>query len=102
VADLDDPLDIDNIQADVLAGMKKNKELFFFFGVNNAATFKAKLASDILPLITSTTEILSVNTQPVTAVNIAFSHTGLVTLGVTEFVFSFSYPDLRAVLIYMQ
>ncbi|KAJ7366366.1 dye-decolorizing peroxidase precursor [Mycena albidolilacea] len=84
VADLDDPLDIDNIQADVLAGMKKNKELFFFFGVNNAATFKAKLASDILPLITSTTEILSVNTQPVTAVNIAFSHTGLVTLGVTD------------------
>ncbi|KAJ7828696.1 hypothetical protein B0H14DRAFT_2263104, partial [Mycena olivaceomarginata] len=68
VADLDDPLDIDNIQADVLAGMKKNKELFFFFGVNNAATFKAKLASNILSLITTTTEILSVNTQPVTAV----------------------------------
>jgi hypothetical protein len=88
VAALDDPLDIDNIQADILAGMSKNKELFFFFSVNDAATFKTKLASDILPLITSTTEILSVNTQPVTAVNIAFSNTGLLTLGVEEFVFS--------------
>ncbi|KAJ7857322.1 hypothetical protein B0H14DRAFT_2578458 [Mycena olivaceomarginata] len=69
-ADLDDPLDIDNIQAN------------------------AKLASNILPLITSTTEILSVNTQPVTAVNNGFSHTGLVTLGVTEIVFFFFLPDL--------
>ncbi|KAJ7904803.1 dye-decolorizing peroxidase precursor [Mycena leptocephala] len=84
VAALDDPLDIDNIQADILAGMSKNKELFFFFSVNDAATFKTKLASDILPLITSTTEILSVNTQPVTAVNIAFSNTGLLTLGVED------------------
>ncbi|KAJ6506018.1 dye-decolorizing peroxidase precursor [Mycena vulgaris] len=84
VAALDDPLETDNIQSDILAGMKKNKELFFFFSVNNAATFKAKLASDIIPLITTTTEILSVDTQPVTAVNIAFSHTGLVTLGVSE------------------
>ena len=87
---LDDPLDIDNIQSDILVGMHKNKELFFFFSVSDAATFKAKLASDILPLITSTTEILSVDTQPITAVNIAFSNTGLVALGVTELVFPWS------------
>ncbi|KAJ6480082.1 dye-decolorizing peroxidase precursor [Mycena vulgaris] len=93
VADLDDPLPIDNIQSDILAGMKKNKELFFFFSVNDAATFKTKLASDIIPLITTTTEILSVDTQPVTAVNIAFSHTGLVTLGVSE---SIGDPDFDA------
>ncbi|KAJ6544058.1 dye-decolorizing peroxidase precursor [Mycena capillaripes] len=60
VAALDDSLDTDNIQAD------------------DAATFKAKLAS--LPLVTSTTEILSVNTLPITAVNIAFSNTGLLAL----------------------
>ncbi|KAJ7844806.1 dye-decolorizing peroxidase precursor [Mycena leptocephala] len=73
-----------NIQSDILVGMHKNKELFFFFHVNNAATFKSKLASDIVPLISTTTEILSVNTQPITAVNIAFSNTGLVTLGVND------------------
>ncbi|KAJ6536078.1 dye-decolorizing peroxidase precursor [Mycena capillaripes] len=84
VAEADDSLDTDNIQSDILVGMHKNKELFFFFHVNNAATFKSKLASDIVPLITTTTEILSVNTQPITAVNIAFSNTGLVTLGVND------------------
>ncbi|KAJ7037713.1 dye-decolorizing peroxidase precursor [Mycena alexandri] len=83
-AAVDDPLDIDNIQSDILVGMHKNKELFFFFGVNDAVTFKTKLASDILPLITTTTEILSVDTQPVTAVNIAFSNTGLLALGVND------------------
>ncbi|KAJ7085419.1 dye-decolorizing peroxidase precursor [Mycena belliarum] len=83
VAATDDPLNIDNIQADILAGMHKDKELFFFFSVNDATTFKSKLKSDILPLITTTRQILAVNTQPITAaVNIAFSSTGLVTLGV--------------------
>ncbi|KAF7357447.1 Dye-decolorizing peroxidase [Mycena sanguinolenta] len=84
VADLDNALDTDNIQADILVGMAKHTELFYFFAVNDAATFKEKLASKILPLITSTTEILSVDTQPITAVNIAFSNTGLVALGVTD------------------
>ncbi|KAJ7145035.1 dye-decolorizing peroxidase precursor [Mycena filopes] len=93
VAATDDPLDTDNIQSDILVGMHKNKELFFFFSVNNAATFKSKLASDILPLITTTTEILSVDTQPVTAVNIAFSNTGLLALGVTD---GLGDPDFEA------
>ncbi|KAJ7270408.1 dye-decolorizing peroxidase precursor [Mycena rebaudengoi] len=84
VSEVDEPLDTDNIQSDILVGMHKNTELFFFFSVNDAATFKSKLASDIVPIITTTTEILSVDTQPITAVNIAFSHTGLVTLGVTD------------------
>ncbi|KAJ7688003.1 hypothetical protein B0H17DRAFT_1169575 [Mycena rosella] len=69
---LNDPLDIDNIQADILTGMFKKKELFFFL---------AKLVSDIVPLVTSTSEILSVKTQPITAVNIAFSNTGLLAIG---------------------
>ncbi|KAF8143463.1 dye-decolorizing peroxidase precursor [Mycena galopus ATCC 62051] len=84
VAKLDDALDTDNIQADILVGMHKARELFYFFAIDDAATFKEKLASDILPLITSTTEILSVNTQPITVVNVAFSNTGLLALGVTD------------------
>ncbi|KAJ7766516.1 dye-decolorizing peroxidase precursor [Mycena maculata] len=84
VADVDGALDTDNIQSDILVGMHKNTELFFFFGITDAATFKTQLASNIIPLITSTTEILSVDTQPVTAVNVAFSNTGLLALGVTD------------------
>jgi hypothetical protein len=64
--------------------MKKKKELFFFFHINDPATFKAKLASDIHPRITTTPQLLDVALMPVTAVNIAFSNTGLVALGVTD------------------
>ncbi|KAK7442720.1 dye-decolorizing heme-containing peroxidase [Stygiomarasmius scandens] len=77
-------LNLDDIQGDVLIGMKNNKELFFFFGIKDAPTFKSKLASDIKPLVTSINQLLSVDTQPVTSVNIAFSKTGLDTLGVTD------------------
>ncbi|KAI3604428.1 fungal peroxidase [Moniliophthora roreri] len=74
-------LNLDDIQGDILVGMKKDKELFFFFGIQDAATFKSKLASDIRGLITSTTQLLDVSLQPTTAVNIAFSQTGLNALG---------------------
>ncbi|KAF7298180.1 WD-REPEATS-REGION domain-containing protein [Mycena chlorophos] len=84
VDELDDALNTDNIQSDILVGMKKSQELFYFFKINDAATFKSKMSSDIIALITTTTEILSVDTQPVTAVNLAFSQHGLDTLGVTD------------------
>lgn len=64
--------------------MKKNKELFFFFAINDVTTFKSKLKDEIHALITTTTQLLSVSTQPNTAVNIAFSQTGLTTLGITD------------------
>ncbi|KAK0186243.1 peroxidase TAP [Armillaria mellea] len=60
------------IQADILMGMKKKKELFFFFSVKNAAQFKSKL-------------ILNVATQPLTAVNLAFSQSGLAGLDIIDF-----------------
>ncbi|KAJ7054412.1 fungal peroxidase [Mycena amicta] len=75
-------LNLTDIQGDVLIGMMKNKELFFFFTINDAATFKSTLQSDILPLITSTTQIL--NSPPITAVNIAFAQTGLTALNITD------------------
>ncbi|KAJ6560973.1 dye-decolorizing peroxidase precursor [Mycena sp. CBHHK59/15] len=77
-------LNLDDIQGDILIGMKKDKELFFFFGIADAPTFKSKLSSDILPLITTTTQLLSVSTQPQTALNIAFSQSGLTALGLTD------------------
>ncbi|KAJ6616414.1 fungal peroxidase [Mycena sp. CBHHK59/15] len=77
-------LNLDDIQGDILIGMKKNKELFFFFSIANATDFKSKLASEIHPLITSTTQLLSVSTQPITALNIAFSQSGLTALSITD------------------
>ncbi|KAK0451293.1 fungal peroxidase [Desarmillaria tabescens] len=77
-------LNLTDVQADILVGMKKKKELFFFFGIQNTTDFKNKLATDIHPLITSTTQILDVTTQPLTAVNLAFSQSGLSTLGITD------------------
>ncbi|KAK7033639.1 dye-decolorizing heme-containing peroxidase [Paramarasmius palmivorus] len=84
VAAASEGLNLDDIQGDVLVGMKKDKELFFFFGIQDAAAFKSKLASDIHGLITSTTQLLDVALQPITAVNIAFSQSGLTTLGNTD------------------
>jgi hypothetical protein len=64
--------------------MKKSQELFYFFSIANATDFKGKLAGDILPLITTTTQILDVSSQPITALNIAFSQSGLTALSVTD------------------
>ncbi|KAF8217810.1 DyP-type peroxidase [Mycena galopus ATCC 62051] len=77
-------LNLSDIQGDVLIGMKKKLELFYFFSIQNATAFKSKLKSDILPLVTTTTQLLAVSTQPITAVNIAFSQTGLTALGITD------------------
>ncbi|KIK63492.1 hypothetical protein GYMLUDRAFT_241962 [Collybiopsis luxurians FD-317 M1] len=77
-------LNLTNIQGDVLIGMKKNKELFFFFNIVDPKTFKSQLGASILPLITSTDQLLSVSTQPITTLNIAFSQKGLTALGKTD------------------
>ncbi|KAF8518411.1 fungal peroxidase [Hysterangium stoloniferum] len=77
-------LNLDDIQGDILIGMKKKQTLFFFFSINDAATFKSKLGTDIHALITSTTQLLPGSTQPITAVNIAFSQTGLTALNITD------------------
>ncbi|KAJ7243455.1 fungal peroxidase [Mycena rebaudengoi] len=77
-------LNLDDIQGDILIGMKKKRELFFFFSITDAKKFKAKLNKEILPILTTTTQLLSVSKQPVTALNIAFSQSGLTALNITD------------------
>ncbi|KAJ6501275.1 fungal peroxidase [Mycena vulgaris] len=89
-------LNLDDIQGDILIGMKKNKELFFFFGIANATVFKAKLKSDILPLVTSTTQLLNVSAQPTTALNIAFSQSGLRALNISDSLGDTVFPGGQA------
>lgn len=63
-------------------GQTKSIELFFFFGISDAAAFKHCLASDIQHRISSVSKILAVCRQPITAVNIGFSASGLQTLSI--------------------
>jgi hypothetical protein len=95
-------LPLDNIQSDILLvlfhliysiltshriGMRKKKELFFFFGIENAVNFKAKLKWDILPLVTSVRKLLDdeIHEKNLTiALNIAFSQAGLNKLNIRE------------------
>ncbi|KZV94529.1 fungal peroxidase [Exidia glandulosa HHB12029] len=77
-------LNTDDIQGDILVGMHKQQQRFYFFTINDAATFKTHLAADIAPVVASVTQLSSVSTQPLVALNIAFSQTGLNALGVTD------------------
>ncbi|KAF7323720.1 DyP-type peroxidase [Mycena kentingensis (nom. inval.)] len=61
--------------------MLKNMELFFFFSIDDAPAFKVAFKNDVLPLITSTTQML--NNVPTTPVNVAFSASGLSDLGIS-------------------
>ena len=64
--------------------MKKQKEIFYFFHINNAATFKTALRA-YNPEIASTAVLLSPPaSQPLAFVNVAFSQTGLTALGVID------------------
>ncbi|KAJ7259663.1 fungal peroxidase [Mycena rebaudengoi] len=77
-------LNLDNIQGNLPPRIGMKKELFYFFGIAHPADFKSKLATQILPLITTTTQLLRVDTQPITAINIGFSQTGLIAMNITE------------------
>ncbi|KAJ7339697.1 fungal peroxidase [Mycena albidolilacea] len=77
-------LNLNDVQGDILIGMRKPVELFLFFGISNATDFKVKLKGEILPLVTTTAQILRDDTSaPSTLLNIAFSNTGLVALNAT-------------------
>ncbi|KZV89881.1 Dyp-type peroxidase [Exidia glandulosa HHB12029] len=77
-------LPLDNIQGDILVGMKKHEQQFLFFSINNPKSFKLKLRTLVAPFITSAKQLMNVKTQPIVALNLAFSQTGLTTLNVTD------------------
>ncbi|KZV91225.1 peroxidase TAP [Exidia glandulosa HHB12029] len=77
-------LDTNNIQGDILVGMKKKQERFIFWTINDPARFKSTLRAFIVPQITSVQQLLSTTTQPLVALNVAFSQTGLQALNITD------------------
>jgi hypothetical protein len=63
--------------------MKKPQELFFFFTINDAASFKTAMRNTIISLVTSTQALLG-DASPDAMLNVAFSNTGLQALNVTD------------------
>jgi hypothetical protein len=62
--------------------MHKDKELFFFFNITDAAGFKQHLRYDLYPLLTSATQSLNDTNTNTTLINIAFSQKGFDVLGI--------------------
>jgi Dyp-type peroxidase family len=87
-------LNVENIQGDILSGLPKKYETFVFFDIANANQFRQKL-KDVIPLITTAAQVLldldaiaakqakgDKSLIKLAGTNIAFSHTGLVALGI--------------------
>lgn len=92
------PLDLNNVQGDILAGLVKKTETYLFFQIGgNVPTFRKQL-SQLIPLITSTAQVKGHRDQisqkknggssnellQISAVNISFSHKGVIKLGITD------------------
>ncbi|OBZ72595.1 Dye-decolorizing peroxidase msp1 [Grifola frondosa] len=96
------PLDPANVQGDILVGLPKKTQTYVFFQIDdNVSAFRTQL-SKLVPLITSTSQVLNDHAQilankqaaaekgrkptllTLAGINIAFSHTGLVKMGITD------------------
>jgi Dyp-type peroxidase family len=90
------PLDLNNIQGDVLDGLPKKAETFVFFRIIDKDGFKQSFKR-VIPLITTVTDVRndrdtishhksqgSQNVIPIVGTNVAFSQQGLYTLGILD------------------
>ncbi|KAF8344609.1 hypothetical protein F5887DRAFT_1062028 [Amanita rubescens] len=92
------PLNLDNIQGDILGGLPKKTETKFFFQILNVPNFRKQLQK-VIPLITTVTQVLKDQDAidkhkkkpypkpeliPLWGVNISFSHFGFVKLGISD------------------
>ncbi|KAJ8507743.1 dyp-type peroxidase [Pleurotus djamor] len=79
-------LPLDEIQGDILIGMKKPLQLFFFYHINDPKKFKQVLAKLIYPHITTTSQLICGPgcPQPKALLNVAWTSSGLQTLSVFD------------------
>ncbi|EIM91696.1 DyP-type peroxidase [Stereum hirsutum FP-91666 SS1] len=104
-------LDLTDIQGDILSGLPKKTQTYVFFQITDANDFRIAL-SDLVPVITSTEQVLKHRKSiadnkkkaaehghapplldDIVGVNIAFSHTGLVTMGITDDIGDKAFTD---------
>ncbi|KAF8173681.1 peroxidase TAP [Pholiota molesta] len=90
------PLDLNNIQGDILSGLPKKTQFYIVFDIVNVAKFRKDL-NKLIPLIKTVAGVLKDRQAiddhkkkklpglvPLTGVNIAFSHLGFVKLGIDD------------------
>ncbi|KAI0077314.1 peroxidase TAP [Panus rudis PR-1116 ss-1] len=96
------PLDLNNVQGDILSGLLKKLELTLFFQIGDDVDTFRKQLSQVIPLITTTTQAQNnratvakhkqeakaqgrrADTLPIVGVSLAFSQFGLNKLGITD------------------
>ncbi|KZV99447.1 fungal peroxidase [Exidia glandulosa HHB12029] len=83
---------LDEVQGDIVVGMLKPQQVFYFFSIADATTFKSHLASDIAPIVTTARQMLDRTKEPLVLLNMAFSATGLQALGVSDDLGDFVFP----------
>ncbi|KAF9466754.1 hypothetical protein BDZ94DRAFT_1280704 [Collybia nuda] len=89
-------LDLDNIQGDVLSGLPKKTQTYFFFQITDVKLFRSQL-TQFVPLVKTTAQVLKDRKTiedhkkkgdktliPMSSVNIAFSHKGFAQMGVDD------------------
>lgn len=97
------PLDLNNVQGDILAGLPKKTQTYFFFLIDESRVqaFRRQLAL-LIPLITTTAQVFSHHEKisqnkkdavgrgvspsllKISGVNIVFSQKGLVKMGIND------------------
>ncbi|KAG6816227.1 hypothetical protein H0H87_007598 [Tephrocybe sp. NHM501043] len=89
-------LDLNNIQGDILSGLPKKTQTYFFFQITDVKLFRSQL-SHFVPLVKTTAQVLKDRKAiddhkkrgdktliKMVGVNISFSHKGLVALGIDD------------------
>ncbi|KAF8907046.1 peroxidase TAP [Gymnopilus junonius] len=90
------PLDLNNIQGDILSGLPKKTQIYYFFEITDATKFRHDLRK-FIPLVETVAGVLKDRDAidnhkknkhpgliPMTGVNISFSHKGFVKLGIDD------------------
>ncbi|KAF8952262.1 peroxidase TAP [Flammula alnicola] len=90
------PLDLNNIQGDILSGLPKKTQFYVFFDITDVAKFRKDL-NKFIPLIKTVAGVLKDRDDiadhkkkklpgliPLTGVNISFSHQGFIKLGIDD------------------
>ncbi|KAG6902138.1 hypothetical protein C0995_003895 [Termitomyces sp. Mi166 len=89
-------LNLDNIQGDILSGLPKKTQTYFFFQITDVKLFRSQL-SHLVPLIKTTSQVLkdrkaiqdhkkkgNKTLLTMVGVNIAFSHKGFAAIGIDD------------------
>ncbi|KAG6868853.1 hypothetical protein C0993_008982 [Termitomyces sp. T159_Od127] len=100
-------LNLNNIQGDILSGLPKKTQTYFFFAITDVKLFRSQL-SHLVPFIKTTSQALDDRKKiddhkkkgnktliEMVGVNIAFSHQGFVKLGINDTTLTNTEPSFK-------